>query len=256
MVRPYDRRMNPRVINYSRVLFVRDIMVKNGDANKPIWISEMNWNAVPEGLPAPYGRVTLEQQARYAVMAYQRAEEEWPWVGVVNFWFFKRPTEDWLKENKPEYFFRMAEPDFTLLPVYYALKSYIPQAKLMYPGFHQEDHWAVTYRGQWEKGKDERAILGEYVKATSESELEFRVKGSALYLVVAKGPRMGEIEVEVDGRTSRYSLKAPEEKWQEFIPVFQALSYQEHFVRIKANADQSHPVILDGFLVRKPFWKP
>lgn len=253
---PYDRRMNPRVINYSRVLFVRDIMVKNGDAHKPIWISEMNWNAVPEGLPAPYGRVSLEQQARYAVMAYQRAQEEWPWVGVINFWFFKRPSDQWLKENKPEYFFRMAEPDFTLMPVYYALKDYIHKARVMYPGFHQEDHWAVTYRGKWEKGEREQAVLKNYLKATAESELEFRVKGSELYLVVVRGPRMGTIEVEVEGRVTRYSLEAPEERWQELIPIFRGFSYRERNVKIRVHATPSNPVIIDGFLVKKPFWIP
>lgn len=253
---PYDRRMNPRVINYSRVLFIRDIMVKNGDAHKPIWISEMNWNAVPEGLPAPYGRVTLEQQARYAVMAYQRAQEEWPWVGVVNFWFFKRPSDQWLRENKPEYFFRMAEPDFTLLPVYYALKDYISRARIMYPGFHQENHWTVTYRGKWEEGRDERAALGLYIKSTDYGEIEFRVKGSALYLVVTKGPGMGSLEVEVDGKVTKYSLKAAQEKWQELIPIFQEFSYREHNVRVKAYANPSQPVIIDGFLVKKPPWLP
>ena len=48
---PTDRRMQPRVMNFSRPQFVRDLMVANGDATKPIWISEMAWNAAPEGVP-------------------------------------------------------------------------------------------------------------------------------------------------------------------------------------------------------------
>jgi hypothetical protein len=125
---PYDRRMRPRVINFSRPLYVRDIMVKNGDENKPIWISEMNWNALPLDHPAypSYGRVTEEQQARYAVEAYQRIQAEWPWVGVVNFWFFKRPSEE--EKDQAWYYFRMVEPDFTPLPVYNAVKEYTYQS--------------------------------------------------------------------------------------------------------------------------------
>ncbi len=38
---PTDRRLHPRVINFGRPQFVRDLMVANGDAAKPIWISEM-----------------------------------------------------------------------------------------------------------------------------------------------------------------------------------------------------------------------
>jgi len=49
---PTDRRMQPRVNEFSGgPQFVRDLMVANGDANKPIWISEMAWNAVPDKVP-------------------------------------------------------------------------------------------------------------------------------------------------------------------------------------------------------------
>ncbi len=122
---PTDRRMQPRVVNYSRPRFIRDIMVQNGDAHKPVWISEMNWNAAPEDVEPRYGRVTLEQQARYAVLAYQRAQKEWPWMGVINFWYFKRADDTWERNRQPEAYFRMVTPDFQPLPVYEAMKAYI-----------------------------------------------------------------------------------------------------------------------------------
>ncbi|HDN79274.1 MAG TPA: hypothetical protein ENG33_02255 [Chloroflexi bacterium] len=248
---PYDRRMQPRVVNYSRVLFIRDIMVKNGDAHKPIWISEMNWNTVPEGLPAPYGRVTPEQQARYAVMAYQRAQEEWPWVGVVNFWFFKRPTDRWRKEGKPEYFFRMVEPDFTPLPVYYAMKDYIPTSRIMYPGYHQEDHWAIEYHGDWQRRQDNRAVLGGYLEARSNASFEFTFKGRDLYLVTTHGPGMGQLDMEVDGKQVKVKLDAPQEQWQTFITIAKGLPYQPHHLRVKVYASPKSPVIIDGFVVKR-----
>ena len=122
---PTDHRMQPRVVNYSRPLFMRDIMVQNGDAGKPIWISEMNWNAAPEGVEPRYGRVSLEQQARYAVLAYERAEKEWPWLGVINFWYFKRADDAWLRNLQPEAYFQMVSPDFEPLPIYHAMQEYI-----------------------------------------------------------------------------------------------------------------------------------
>lgn len=126
---PTDRRMQPRVMNYGRPQFVRDLMVANGDAAKPIWISEMNWNAVPDAIADKrFGQVTPEQQARYAVLAYQRARAEWPWVGVINTWYFKRATDLWLREGKPEAYFRLADPDFTLQPIYRSLQAYMTAA--------------------------------------------------------------------------------------------------------------------------------
>jgi hypothetical protein len=124
---PTDHRLNPITVNYSRHLYLRDIMVRNGDEGKAIWISEMNWNAVPpdSGLPPNYGQVTLDQQARWAPLAYERAQKEWPWIGVINFWFFKRADDS--EKGLTWYYFRMAEPDFTLLPVYDSMKAYIAE---------------------------------------------------------------------------------------------------------------------------------
>lgn len=113
---PSDRRLRPSVINYPHNLYIRDLMVKHGDAHKPIWISEMGWNVVPEELPPIYGRVTEEQQARYAVEAFERARNDWPWVGVVSYWFFKRADES--ERDESWYYFRMLEPDFSPLPVW------------------------------------------------------------------------------------------------------------------------------------------
>ncbi len=127
---PTDRRMRPMVMNFARNQWIRDIMVANGDADKPIWISEMNWNPVPGPEEEAdiagrynYGQVTEEQQARWVPLAYQRAAEEWPWVGVINLWYFK-PASD-ADRHQSYYYFRMLEPDFTPLPVYAALQDYI-----------------------------------------------------------------------------------------------------------------------------------
>lgn len=121
---PTDNRMHPRVINISRHKFVRDLMVKNGDAHKPIWIAEMNWNAAPEDVDPRYGRVTLEQQARYLPIAYQRVIEEWPWVGVANTWYLKRAADLWEQNRQPEAYFRLLAPDFTPQPVYESMRAF------------------------------------------------------------------------------------------------------------------------------------
>jgi len=155
---PTDQRMRPTTINIARNQYIRDLMVANGDAHKPIWISEAAWNAVPSEAEHPepiearynYGQVTLEQQARYTPQFYQRAQEEWPWIGVINYWFFTRPSDR--ESNQSFYYFRMVEPDyseahptFTPLPVYKAMRDHITSQKpTLYEGVHQvAGHWAL-----------------------------------------------------------------------------------------------------------------
>jgi hypothetical protein len=43
----------------------------------------------------------------------------------VNFWFFKRADED--AKSESWYYFRMTDPDFTLMPVYETMKRYIAE---------------------------------------------------------------------------------------------------------------------------------
>ena len=120
---PTDRRLRPRNVNFARPMYIRDLMVQNGDARKPIWISEMNWNAVPDNIADKrFGQVSLETQARFLPLAYERIRNEWPWVGVAATWFFK-PASD-AEKDLVQYYFRMVEPDFTPLPVYDAMKAY------------------------------------------------------------------------------------------------------------------------------------
>ncbi|MCA9961843.1 MAG: cellulase family glycosylhydrolase [Anaerolineales bacterium] len=135
---PTDQRLRPTVINYPHHLFIRDIMVRHGDAAKPIWISEMAWNTAPDWLPATYGRVTETQQAAYGAAAYQRAQEDWPWLSVINYWFFKRPAD--YEKDQSWYYFRVLEPDFTPLPVYAALSDYANK-----PTVTTTPDWVLTW---------------------------------------------------------------------------------------------------------------
>jgi hypothetical protein len=242
---PTDRRMRPTNINFSRPLYIRDIMVANGDAEKPIWISEMNSNAVPNDPNiadlGAYGQVTLEQQARYATRAYQRAMEEWPWMGVVNFWYFKRASD--LERNQAMYYFRMVEPDFTPLPVYEAMREYTAGlTPILYPGTHQEDHWALAYEPAWDTVHDAGATLGAYRRAEPGEVLRIMFEGASLTL--APGPGTGEIEVSVDdGRPQRVSLDGQP------VRLVRGWRQRRHTVTLTAVSGE---IGVDGLLVHRP----
>jgi hypothetical protein len=245
---PYDRRMRPITINFSRNLFIRDIMVKNGDAHKSIWISEMNWNALPPEHPSLpyYGRVTPEQQARYAVEAYRRAQSEWPWVGVVNFWFFKRASDT--ERDQAWYYFRMVEPDFTPLPVYEALKAYATQSPVMYQGLHAGDHWAVTWEGNWERVGDDQALLG-FTRQAREAgaRVRFAFDGGSVSVVAKSDAGGGQLRATVDGGQPRaFDLSAGESGYGVELMVAGGLAPGTHHVVLEVAEGT---VILEGFIV-------
>jgi hypothetical protein len=256
---PTDRRMNPRVINFSRPRFVRDVMVRNGDAAKAIWISEMNWNAVPDEIADKrYGQVALQQQADYLPMAYQRLQREWPWLGVANTWYLKRATDAWEQNGQPEAYFRLLAPDFTPQPVYDRIKAYTASiTPTLYAGHHQEDHWALNYGGTWETIDDSDAELGQFSQTSDpQAALTYQFQGSDLILVAPKGPGMGRWLVEVDGRErARINLEASAPASAISTSVVRSMdSNQSHQVVLRpeldANGEIVGPVAVDGLIVQ------
>ncbi len=198
---PYDRRLSRDRSNFSRVQLLREIMVRHGDADKPIWATEIGWNALPEDFPGPavYGRVSESYQALYAAQAYERAAREWPWMGVMNYWFLRRPSD--AEKGQAWYYFRMLEPDFAPLPVYDTLASLAQQPPRAYTGYHQEDHWALQYEGPWQVVRDQAAVFGEYRAGAEGATASWTFQGTHLALVLREPGQMDRLQVTLDGRS-------------------------------------------------------
>lgn len=246
---PGDRRLDEQDrINFSRPIQLREIMVKNGDANTPIWAMEIGWNALPSHFEnAPYGRVDEKRQALYAVKAYERARKEWPWMGPMMYWFFRRANDS--EKNQPWYYFRMLEPDFTPHPVYNALGEYTPNARLVSIGFHSLSHWAVDRVGAWETESDDRAYFGEYLVGSKDSELSFRFDGTDLDLVAMQNPYGGQVRVEIDNRSPRLiDLWKTDSGTSGRIALVRDLQDGNHRVRLTVTRG---PVALNGIIIQR-----
>jgi hypothetical protein len=270
---PDDRRADPwRDVNFSRPELLRQIMVRNGDAGKPIWISELGWNALPADFPQQpnYGRVTDSQQARYTVRGLQRIRQEWPWVGVVNLWYLRQPG-NWLPSQQ-EYYFRMVDPDFTVHPVYQAVASFIATSAALERGYRQDDYFALRYSPGWTSLSDTRASLSSSHQTTAPgSTLSFTFRGTDLDLVTRTGPGEGVLWVTLDENPASNAqlprdasgrfvldLHAPVETWQTIVPLARGLSDAVHTVTLTVasragSAAATLPVTVDALVVdRKP----
>lgn len=252
---PSDRRMRPTTVNIARHQYIRDMMVAHGDAHKPIWISEMAWNYVPGPEAAPdianrtmFGQVTLEQAARYAPLFYQRAQEEWPWIGVVNYWFFTRPDTSW--RSQPQYYFRMVEPDysaehptFTPLPVYDAMRAFITsQTPVLHRGVHQAEHWAVQSDAGAAHIPAEGAQFGQAVQTAA---VFFHARGT--HVLIRWG---GETPpaVRVNGESIPQPVAGAGEGWHSAVVARSTLA-QDYAVDLFAAAGADSTFTLDSITV-------
>ena len=129
---PHDRRVDPEVLNFSRVILLRQEMVRRGDAHKPVWALEGGWCALPEdwaGQPSPQGSDLPTVQVVRMEDALARAQQEWPWMGLMalSHWRPNAPADDPLwgyslidSENRPnvplEQLYRRQQTDARLFP--------------------------------------------------------------------------------------------------------------------------------------------
>jgi hypothetical protein len=144
----------------------------------------------------------------------------------------------------------MAEPDFTLLPVYAAMQAYTRQPPTMYPGFYQEDHWAIRWSEGWQSHSDPASVLGRsQVALRAGATASFAFSGSSLAVVSRRDAEAGQLGVRLDGGAQRvYDLQAAAQAQPLTLSVARGLSSGVHLVEITSLSGSNS---LDGFLVRR-----
>lgn len=85
-----------RLFTFRRVEDLRNVMVRNGDAGKQVWLTEFGWTSDTVHPAYSWHAVSEQQKADYLVRAYQYARANWPWIGVMCVWGLPRP--DWNPE--------------------------------------------------------------------------------------------------------------------------------------------------------------
>lgn len=265
---PDDWRLNQtNDVNFSRPILLRQIMVRNGDASKPIWASEIGWNSLPanwskthpKSVPI-WGSVSRALQAEYTVRAYQRAAEQWPWMDIMAVWQFRMVYPQ--NRDSQQYYFDMVSVNWKPEPIYYALQKLMRSPPVIYRGYHQEDDWALTWKGPWQEVNNKRASLGKLkITAQAGAELDFNLQASWLDLVTPVGPQWGKLAITIDGQPLKanrlpiqdghavLNLQSSTERWQVRQPIADGLGPGVHHVQIRVLSGK---VGIDGIIANSP----
>jgi hypothetical protein len=109
-----DAAPTPDAINFRRTELLRAEMVRNGDGQKPVFITEGGWNDHPRWVYA----VSPAQRIEYTVAAYHWAEQHWPWCTAIALWVFRFPGE----QHSVQDYFTFVTPQFLPKPIYRAVQ--------------------------------------------------------------------------------------------------------------------------------------
>lgn len=242
---PTDHRASPDRANFVRPTLLRDRMVRQGDAAKPVWITEMGWDSPPEAFPAPYGRVDETLRAQYTQAAYQRIAAEWPWVAVANLWFLRRP--DWEWHRRPEGYFRLVEPDWGETETYLAMAGLANQYPVMRPGRSGPGHRAIQYSGPWrdapETGRPSHKV------GTETAELQLGFSGTELALWLARPDPEAEpptLYTVLDGEPRSLTPEPDGDRW---VLRFENLEDGEHVLILRVDGGEA---LVEELRVRAP----
>ncbi len=192
---------DPQKLNLRRIELLRKVMERNGDTAKPIWLNEYAWNAAPADWPVdrtPWLRVSEEQQAAYTVEGIRYMREHWPWLGVVNIWYFRQVGD--VPSTHAEFYFRMIDPEFTQRPLYREVMRATEPQRLAQPGRYGPLSPVVVNQGRWGMTHTASGELAIRSERTSD-KITIHFRGNELVIAGIAAPRGGRLSVTVDGST-------------------------------------------------------
>ncbi|MBV9120516.1 MAG: hypothetical protein JOZ39_07390, partial [Chloroflexi bacterium] len=267
---------SPDKLNFQRVTLLRQIMVDNGDANKPVWFDEFGWNASPADMPVDkltWGRVTEQQQSDYTRDAIRIARTQWPWAGVISIWYFRQDGTRATPADS-DYWFRMVNPDFSPTPLYAEIAGETRNIHIAQPGDYEETDPGLQpsddgkVKDDWGPRLDRQASGGAYLASNKpNATLLITFQGTSIHLKGIEAPNGGQAVVTIDGSsTAPNKLKRnaegkavldqyqPQKRYQVDEPIADGLSFDRHVLQLtvtgqKDPASQDALVSVDGFTV-------
>jgi len=184
---PADRRVAREVFNFSRLILLREVMEQHGDNHSALWAGNFGWNTLPvgwSGRPSLWGQTDKATQAAYTQAAYQRAVDEWPWVGVL----FLENYAPAAPPDDPRWGFALSTPDGTLH------RQFARPEGVLIPNYQYPNPQSQSYSGGWRFGPG-GADIGQ-----SGDRVQVEFEGTDFGLRVRRGDYRAYFYVSVDGR--------------------------------------------------------
>ncbi|GAB4308684.1 MAG: O-antigen ligase family protein [Phototrophicales bacterium] len=190
---PDDRTVDSNVLNFSRIILLREIMVKYGDGKKHLWASNWGWNYLPpswDGLPSIWGQVNEQEQIAFTQSALRRAEREWAWLGgmILHHWQPDAPPDD------PIWGFTLIAQDGTPTAIYNALSNMSLQTSVASNGLYAAKNPYAQYSGTWTF-----SVLGADIGWVQDSRVKFEFAGEEIALLVREDDYVAYFYVTIDG---------------------------------------------------------
>lgn len=191
---PSDRRVDEGLLNFSRIIALREVMLANGDGKKPLWASNYGWNALPgdwRGDASIWGEVTEDEQVQFTLEALDRVHREMPWLGPL----FLQHWQPAVEPTSAQWGFALVKQDGSESALLHALQAY-PYPSRARDGLYHARNIHASYSGVWEFGE-----LGADIGwlPASDSQLSFDFFGADVAMLLREDEYFAFLYPTVDG---------------------------------------------------------
>jgi len=239
---PLERTVDEAVLNFSRIIALREIMLSYDDGKTSLWASNWGWNSLPDnwqGQPSIWGSVSADQQIQYTLQALDRTHRELPWLGAMMLQHWQPKAE----ESNPQWGFALLNQQNQPTPLLESIQSYnipeLPQNGLYHPRTPD-----AKFSGVWEFSE-----LGADIGwlETTDSQFEFDFFGRDISLLLREGDYVAFLYPSIDDEPANAtpidnlgnpyiflrsdSLNAE----TNIVPVSQNLENTEHTLKVVAD---------------------
>jgi len=192
--RPPDDAPADDALNFRRAELLRQVMLRRGDGETPIWLTAFGWHSGAGGADSPWQSVAPDTQAARAVDALEWARRHWDWAAGLAWaaWQPPQPAGD------ARWGFALVAPDGQASSTLDTLSSWAQAAHPLGPGDWPPDAPAVQAEGRWRLLS--QAADPPHDAALGNNRLRIPFEGTTLALDVQRGPYWGYLDVAIDGQ--------------------------------------------------------
>jgi O-antigen ligase len=189
---PLDRNVEDHMLNFSRIVALREEMVRNNDGQRAIWAMNWGWNSLPDdwtGNPSIWGNVRASQQTEYTLAALARVEREWPWLAgmILHHWQPNAQSDD------PVWGFSIIDQNSQPTPLYHVLAQY-QEPQSASNGLFAATNPYTRYTGVWTLGE-----MGADVGWVQDSQFDFDFWGESVSLLLRQDDYVAYLYPTIDG---------------------------------------------------------
>jgi O-antigen ligase len=193
---PDDRRVANEVLNFSRLILLREVLARNGAGHTAVWAGNWGWHSLPPdwtGAPSVWGQTDPDTQMAYLIAGLNRAQTEWPWAGILFIEGWEHP-----QATAPQSGFNLRHhPRLAdLAAAQQASQAYA------YSGFHfaRPDDPHQTFSGGWEFSPLFGADASEVAEGDPPDRVTFDFWGTEVGLRVRRADFRARFYLLLDGQ--------------------------------------------------------